>query len=259
MPRFKCLCTCLIFATVTAMVGVKSVSASPLLFATQSAFEGAAAEAFDRGDMPKAFDLAQNIIRSEGSASLKALYIAGYCLGRGVCGAPQDSLAAVHYMSLAGKGGYAAALFTLAVDPEFGASRLTPDERVALLIRASESLHPAALMNLGVAYGRGDGVEKDPVAARELYRQAAELGYGPAAFSYGVMLITGEGGRQDVVLGLALIEMSDEVGYPLSAPWLVRFREELSRKRVAVDAAKLKWTQGLGSVSLAGSRSDMSY
>ena len=56
-----------------------------------------------------------------------------------------------------------------------------------------------AQFNLGVAYGKGQGVRQDHAEAAKWYRLAAAQGFASAQFNLGFMYVTGQGVRQDYV------------------------------------------------------------
>lgn len=60
---------------------------------------------------------------------------------------------------------------------------------------------PETLYKLGAAYWAGDGVPKNPVRARNLLHQAAEMGHALAQTWYGRALINGVGGERDAPEG----------------------------------------------------------
>ena len=65
---------------------------------------------------------------------------------------------------------------------------------------AAEQGNAGAQSNLGVMYGKGEGVLKDEAEAVRWYRKAAEQGNDSAQFNLGLMHATGEGVLKDSVL-----------------------------------------------------------
>ena len=55
---------------------------------------------------------------------------------------------------------------------------------------------PGALFNIGVLYAQGSGVEKDPAAALEWFRKAADRGISDAMHNLGCLYLAGEGTDQ---------------------------------------------------------------
>jgi TPR repeat protein len=72
--------------------------------------------------------------------------------------------------------------------------------------------HSSALHNLATCYFTGRGRPRDLAKARELYGQAAEMGYAKAACALGNMLIAGTGGPSDPVRGLDLCRRAADAG-----------------------------------------------
>lgn len=72
--------------------------------------------------------------------------------------------------------------------------------------------HASALHNLATCYFNGTGRPRDLTKARELYRQAAEMGYAKAACALGNMLIAGTGGSSDPARGLDLCRRAADAG-----------------------------------------------
>jgi hypothetical protein len=71
-----------------------------------------------------------------------------------------------------------------------------------------------ALRILGNCYNSGDGVEKDPVKAVELYREAAEQGDAKALFNLGNSYESGEGVSQDIRKAFFFWRKAAEIGEP---------------------------------------------
>jgi len=53
------------------------------------------------------------------------------------------------------------------------------------------------MLNLGLAYATGRGVEQDSVEAVKWYAQAAERGYAKAQYNLALMYVGGHGVEQD--------------------------------------------------------------
>ncbi len=52
---------------------------------------------------------------------------------------------------------------------------------------------PYAITALGIMFFRGDGVQKDLPEAARLYKIAADMGYAAAQYTYSACLISGQG------------------------------------------------------------------
>ncbi|HEY2111409.1 MAG TPA: tetratricopeptide repeat protein, partial [Dongiaceae bacterium] len=67
--------------------------------------------------------------------------------------------------------------------------------------RAAQAMLPTAIYLLGVMAEQGVGLARDPAAAMELYRNAAELGVRSAQTRWGLALIEGQFVKQDLLNG----------------------------------------------------------
>lgn len=72
--------------------------------------------------------------------------------------------------------------------------------------------HASALHNSATCYFLGKGRVRDRKRARELYGQAAEMGYAKAACAFGNMLINGDGGPADASRGVELCRRAADTG-----------------------------------------------
>lgn len=72
--------------------------------------------------------------------------------------------------------------------------------------------HASALHNLATCYFKGDGRPQDFAKARELYGQAAALGFAKAACAFGNMLIGGTGGPADPARGIEMCRQAADTG-----------------------------------------------
>lgn len=96
----------------------------------------------------------------------------------------------------------------------------------------------SALHNLATCYFLGTGRPKDLSNARELYRQAAELGFPKAKCAYGNMLVRGEGGPADPGRGVELCRQAADAGLPDAQTDYAGYL--LTGKHVPKDAAKAR-------------------
>ncbi|KAH3756043.1 sel1 repeat family protein [Pelomyxa schiedti] len=89
-----------------------------------------------------------------------------------------------------------------------------PQEAVRLFSKAVEtSQDPLAQYSLGWCYYHGQGVKQDAVAARKLFRSAAEKGNVLAQYSHGVCHYHGIGAAKDTREAVRMFRMAAEKGY----------------------------------------------
>jgi TPR repeat protein len=75
----------------------------------------------------------------------------------------------------------------------------------------------AAMRNVALMLRKGEGTEKDPKAAEEMYARAAEGGLATAAADLGEMLLNGEAGPADPKAALPWLMSAAEAGHPVAA------------------------------------------
>ena len=80
-------------------------------------------------------------------------------------------------------------------------------------LKAAEQGDARAQYNLGVMYGKGEGVPQDYAEALRWYRQAAEQGDASAQFNLGVMYYRGEGVSRDYAEALRWWRQAAEQGH----------------------------------------------
>lgn len=93
--------------------------------------------------------------------------------------------------------------------------------------RASENGSVHAMVSRAVMLAIGQGIARDPQAAREWYLRAAEsgeLGSAHGLRGLGAMLVTGEGGARDIPRGYAYLVLAQEGGDENAAALLERFQ-----------------------------------
>ena len=71
-----------------------------------------------------------------------------------------------------------------------------------------------ALRTLAIAYEHGEGVERNPEQARQLYCQSARLGDAQAQYNLGWMYANGRGGARDDVTAAYFFQAAAEQGLP---------------------------------------------
>lgn len=74
----------------------------------------------------------------------------------------------------------------------------------------------AAMRNLAMMLRKGQGVEKDPKQAQEIYRRAAEVGLPTAQADLADMLLKGEAGPPDLRAALPLLQAAAAANHPLA-------------------------------------------
>ncbi|MBN8956466.1 MAG: sel1 repeat family protein [Rhizobiales bacterium] len=129
--------------------------------------------------------------------------------------------------------------------------------------RAAAAKLPTAIYLLGVLTEHGTGVPRDPSLAAEYYRDAAENGHGPAQIKWGVALIEGRHGEQDLVAGESWLRRAALAGNPRAAallgdfyghggPFPPNYAEAASWYRRAAEAGDKSAARALGSLYLTG-------
>jgi TPR repeat protein len=139
----------------------------------------------------------------------------------------------------------------------YAANRQTA-EALAAYNRAAEKGSTAAMVELGVMYGTGSGVAKNPAKARELFERAAKAGNprgvsnlaaidggtsanpaearamllkaaeansAEAQYQLGVMYAEGAGGPKDDVAARAMFEKAAAQNHPKALQWLGAFAQ----------------------------------
>lgn len=105
----------------------------------------------------------------------------------------------------------------------------------------------AAMRNLAMMLRKGQGVDKDPKKAEELYQRAAEAGLPTAQADLADMLLKGEAGPPDLAGALPLLEAAAAANHPVAqfelgelyetgAPPLVPQNLEVARQLYAAAA-----------------------
>ena len=83
-----------------------------------------------------------------------------------------------------------------------------------LLKPLAEKGNDKAQYNLGIMYGKGQGVPKDDTEAVKWFRKAAEQGIPKAQFNLGIMYEKGQGVPQDYAEAVKWLHRAAEHGYP---------------------------------------------
>jgi TPR repeat protein/uncharacterized membrane protein len=134
--------------------------------------------------------------------------------------APKDIALAAEYAIKSAEQGHPLGIYRLGAMRQSG-DGMVPDEQQGLLLknRAFAGLDrmvgdPYAMTALGIMLFRGENVAKDKAAAARLYRQAADMGYAPAQFTYSACLLSGQGVPKNESLGLQYWQQSYAQNYP---------------------------------------------
>lgn len=193
-----------------------------------------------------------------GERERRALYIRARCLSDLACGAERDPNSATQLYRASAEEGFAPAMFWIGMR-ELSEPGVTGQTAEYWLGRAANLGYVDAITNLGVLYGRGEGVRQNAAAARAQYRRAAEAGSAAGAFSLGVMLITGDGGPQSPLDGAALLELSDAAGYPLAKPWIMRLGRQRAAAQDEIATRKRGWVNNYGAPSVQPRKTEMDF
>jgi len=70
------------------------------------------------------------------------------------------------------------------------------------------------IYNEGVRLASGDGTQQDLSKAAELFKKAAERGFGPAQYNLAMLLLTGSGVEKNVVEAERLLKLAADQDYP---------------------------------------------
>src|SRR6201999_2695005 len=84
----------------------------------------------------------------------------------------------------------------------------------------------AAMRNEGLMLRKGQGVAKDPQAAEDVLRRAADAGLPTAQYDLAEMLLTGEAGEPDPKGALPLLTLAASAHHPIAEYRLGVFYEE---------------------------------
>ena len=86
-------------------------------------------------------------------------------------------------------------------------------EDIQTLIKNAEGGNPKAQFNLGVAYGKGEGVPQDSAEAAKWWQKAAEQGLAEAQNNLGIAYETGQGVPKDNAESMKWFRMAAEQGH----------------------------------------------
>jgi TPR repeat protein len=94
------------------------------------------------------------------------------------------------------------------------------------LFRSIDEEDVAAMRNEGLMLRKGQGTQKDPAAAEDILRRAAEAGLPTAQYDLADMLINGEAGAPDPKAALPLLAQAAQAHHPIAEYRLGVFYEE---------------------------------
>ena len=102
----------------------------------------------------------------------------------------------------------------------------------------AESGDPEAMIQMGVAYLHGDGVERDPVKACEYFLKVAEMDEPVGQYNMGVQCAKGEGVKRDFAAAIDWMEQARDNGDEDAVKTLETLKDapEIERKAYAGDA-----------------------
>jgi TPR repeat protein len=145
---------------------------------------------------------------------------------RGADGYPRDPARAFAHTSAAaaaersnGRGSFAQWQLAM-MHVEGNGTPRNPQEAFRLLAPLSEAGSVRAMISRAVMLATGDGVAKDPAAARTWYQRAAESrehGFEHGLRGIGGMLVVGEGGSVDLPRGIAYLRIAEAAGDKIAA------------------------------------------
>ena len=153
-------------------------------------------------------------------------------------GTEKDESEAVRLFRIAAFKGVPEAQFKMAVLTQEGA---VPDEGMSAkrwYEAAAESGLAVAKFNLGTMYYEGNGAERDPAKAFELYKEVSETGDGDALFMVGRMLFEGIGVEKDPEEGLKYFGLSANAGNPMAMEFVENLRRRQNTQLIKIDGTE---------------------
>jgi TPR repeat protein len=158
--------------------------------------------------------------RTASGASRRALYQ----LGRAYAANGQTGEALATYRKAADKGSTSAMVeLGVHLGTGNGVAR-DPDAARKLFERAAQAGNPRGVTNLAAISG-GSGASANPVQARAQLARAAEANVAEAQFQLGLMLADGEGGPKDEAGARALFEKAAAQNHPEALVWAGSFAQ----------------------------------
>jgi uncharacterized protein len=109
--------------------------------------------------------------------------------------------------------------------------------------KSIEEVDLAAMRNLALLLRKGQGVKKNPKAAREMMLVAAEDGLVTAQADLGDMLLKGEAGKPDPAAAAPWLEQASQAGHPRAAFELGQLYEQGSGVKKDIERARKLYRQ----------------
>jgi uncharacterized protein len=106
------------------------------------------------------------------------------------------------------------------------------DLSVSELTNRAEAGDPVAQNELGVRYGLGFDVPKDPGRAIDWFHKAARQGYGRASFNLAVLYFNSDDIKENKTLALQWFLLSEEAGDANGKDGLARMQSQMSAKEM---------------------------
>lgn len=144
-----------------------------------------------------------------------AMFTLGRIYEEGSIVAPSQATA-IRWYRFAAESGHEGAMSNLArilIQRQLGPE--SDADAVHWLTTAAEKLEPSALFNLGALRERGIILPRDMAAAQDDYRQAAELGFGPAQMALAMLLLSSTHSHDEQVSAAAWGILAREQGVKL--------------------------------------------
>src|ERR1019366_5583398 len=104
------------------------------------------------------------------------------------------------------------------------------DMSTSELTKRADAGDPAAQNELGVRYGLGFDVPKDPERAIEWFKKAASQGYGKARFNLAAAYFNDAGARENQSVAFQWFLLAEEVGDPNGKDGVSRMQSEMSAR-----------------------------
>ena len=159
--------------------------------------------------------------KTASGASRRALYQ----LGRAYAANKQTAEALATWRKAADKGSTSAMVeLGVAYGTGNGVAR-DPDAARKLFERAAQAGNPRGVTNLAAISGGSAGAPANPVQARAQLAKAAEANVAEAQFQLGLMLADGEGGAKDEAGARALFEKAAAQNHPEALVWAGSFAQ----------------------------------
>jgi uncharacterized protein len=108
-------------------------------------------------------------------------------------------------------------VFMVLVGSRMVSKHVSVPSALAAIPKAAEQGSSTAQFDLGVAYGKGEGVPKDYKQSAQWFRKAAEQGHASAQLNLGVMYFKGQGVHQDFAQAYVWLSLSAAQGNVVAA------------------------------------------